>query len=156
MFAFVGWGIQSHPVILSFAFGSRRWTSVAIWFARNLSYLETAGITSMAKHRYRHCRRKTRKKHGGSQNKRNIRCADYPRPPAGLPPEHVRNDPTRQLTPGAYVDNEKKVPGAYVDLHLLVRAPETVMGAPNPLLICGSPKPWWDAESCGDSKPGSS
>ena len=110
----------------------------------------------MAKHKYGYHRAKIRKKHGGSRKKGNTRCKDYPRPPAGPPPEHVRNDPTRQLRPGAYVDNEKKVPGAYVDLHLLVGAPETVMGASNPLLICGSPKPWWDVESYMDSEPGSS
>ena len=100
----------------------------------------------MAKHR-----RKIRKKHGGSQNKRNIRCKDYPRPPAGPPPEHVRNDPTRQLKggkgrseillPGAYVDGEEEVPGAYIDVRLLLWIAETVMGAPKPLLICGSSKP---------------
>ena len=106
----------------------------------------------MAKHR----RRGRTRKHGGSQKKRSIRGADYPRPPAGLRPEHVRNDPSRQLTPGAYVDKEEMVPGAYVDLNLLVRAPETVMGVPNQLLICGSPKSWWDAESYGDIEPGSS
>ena len=110
----------------------------------------------MAKNKYGYRRAKNGKKNGGSQNKGNMRCNDYPRPPAGPPPEHVRNDPTRQLTPGAYVDKEEMVPGAYVDLHLLVRAPETVMGAPNQLLICGSPKPWWDVESYGDSEPGSS
>ena len=110
----------------------------------------------MTKRRYRYHRRKILKRHGGSKKNRNILCKDYPRPPAGPPPEHVHNEPTGQLMPGAYVDNEEMVPGAYVDLHRLVRAPETVMGAPNTLLICGSPKPWWDAESCGDSEPGSS
>ena len=105
----------------------------------------------MAKHKYGYHRAKIRKKHGGSQNKGNMRCKDDPRPPAGPPPEHVRNDPTRQLKggkgrseillPGAYVDGEQEVPGAYVDVHLLLWIPETVMGAPKPLLICGSSKP---------------
>ena len=105
----------------------------------------------MAKHKYGYRRKKIRRKNGGSQKKGNMRCKDYPRPPAGPPPEHVRNDPTRQLNggkgrseivvPGAYVDNEQEVPGAYVDVHLLLWIPETVMGAPKPLLICGSSKP---------------
>ena len=99
----------------------------------------------MAKHR----RRGRTRKHGGSQKKRSIRGVDYPRPPAGLRPEHVRNDPSRQDMPGAYVDKEEMVPGAYVDVNLL-------MGVPNQLFICGSPKSWWDAESYGDIEPGSS
>ena len=50
-----------------------------------------------------------------------------PRPPAGPPPEQVRNDPARQLKggkggseillPGAYVDGGDALPGAYVDFH---------------------------------------
>ena len=49
--------------------------------------------------------------------------------------------PKRILLPGAYVDGEQEVPGAYVDVRLLLWIAETVMGAPKPLLICGSSKP---------------
>ena len=105
----------------------------------------------MAKNKYGYRLAMIRKKNGGSQNKGNMRCKDYPRPPAGPPPEHVRNDPTRQLKggkgrseillPGAYVDGGEEVPGAYVDAHLHLWLAKTVMGAPKPLLICGSSKP---------------
>ena len=100
----------------------------------------------MAKNKYGYRRAKNGKKNGGSQNKGNMRCNDYPRPPAGPPPEHVRNDPTRQLKggkgrseillPGAYVDGEEEVPGAYVDVRLL---------------ICGTSKPSAsvDRRNCG-------
>ena len=62
-----------------------------------------------------------------SGNNRGFREAlrPKPRPPAGPPPEHVRNDPARQLKgvkgrsvillPGAYVDGGDALPGAYVD-----------------------------------------